>query len=279
MDMLSGSSNRIGSQKESNQKVAKEVNMASYSTVNDQVMKLQNTTQNAAEDMAPSLLWSSPYTAMSVSEIASRFPNAHSEFPQKLQRILRLLCSHSLLTCSSRTNEDGSTERVYGISAVGKYFVPDEDGDNFASFSAFSYCHAVKEICTCNFISAKLTREGIEHVGGDMFASVPNGDAIILKAVCHNWSDEKCVEVLRNCHKALPQDGKVIVVEFILQETPETTGAYKCVSILDSIMFITVGGKERTQKEFESLCKTSGLSKFQVAGLAMNALAVMEFYK
>ncbi|KAJ1427638.1 S-adenosyl-L-methionine-dependent methyltransferase [Sesbania bispinosa] len=51
---------------------------------------------------------------------------------------------------------------------------------------------------------------GIEHVGGDMFESVPKGDAILLKLVCHNWSDEECVKFLKNCHKALPQDGKLM---------------------------------------------------------------------
>ncbi|KAI4344890.1 hypothetical protein L6164_012072 [Bauhinia variegata] len=112
-----------------------------------------------------------------------------------------------------------------------------------------------------------------------MFASVPKGDAIILKAVCHNWEDEKCVQFLRNCYQALPQNGKVIVVEFVLPETPEATDASKLVSNLDNLMFITVGGKERTEKEFENLCKRSGFSKFQVACHAFSALGVMEFYK
>lgn len=84
-------------------------------------------------------------------------------------------------------------------------------------------------------------------------------------AICHNWSDEECLKFLSNCHKALSPNGKVIVVEFILPEEPEPTEESKLVSTLHNLMFITVGGRERTQKQYENLCKLSGFSKFQVA--------------
>ncbi|KAK4849017.1 hypothetical protein QYF36_019884 [Acer negundo] len=34
---------------------------------------------------------------------------------------------------------------------------------------------------------------GVEHVGGDMFESVPKGDAIFMKWILHDWSDEHCL--------------------------------------------------------------------------------------
>ncbi|KAL3653728.1 Caffeic acid 3-O-methyltransferase [Castilleja foliolosa] len=37
---------------------------------------------------------------------------------------------------------------------------------------------------------------GIEH-GGDMFVSVPKGDAIFMKWICHDWSDEHCLKFLK----------------------------------------------------------------------------------
>jgi caffeic acid 3-O-methyltransferase len=44
-------------------------------------------------------------------------------------------------------------------------------------------------------------------------------------------------------------------------------------------MFITVGGRERTEKQWENLSKLSGFSKFQVACRAFSSLGIMEFYK
>lgn len=35
---------------------------------------------------------------------------------------------------------------------------------------------------------------GVEHVGGDMFVSVPNGDAVFMKWTLHDWSDEHCLK-------------------------------------------------------------------------------------
>ncbi|KAL1348619.1 hypothetical protein AAHE18_07G093300 [Arachis hypogaea] len=35
---------------------------------------------------------------------------------------------------------------------------------------------------------------GVEHVAGDMFESVPNGDAIFIKRVLYDWIDEKCLK-------------------------------------------------------------------------------------
>ncbi|KAL1531567.1 caffeate O-methyltransferase [Salvia divinorum] len=49
---------------------------------------------------------------------------------------------------------------------------------------------------------------GVEHVGGDMFVSVPKGDAILIKNVLMNWGDAECVTILRNCKAALPRTGK-----------------------------------------------------------------------
>ena len=57
-----------------------------------------------------------------------------------------------------------------------------------------------------------------------------------------------------NCNKALPQNGKVIIMDFIMPGVTEATNAAKYVSMFDNAMFIHPGGKERTEKQFEALC-------------------------
>ncbi|GMP79168.1 hypothetical protein CsSME_00034823 [Camellia sinensis var. sinensis] len=44
-----------------------------------------------------------------------------------LDRLLSLLVSHSLLTCSAHTLEDGSSERLYELAPAGKYFVENDE--------------------------------------------------------------------------------------------------------------------------------------------------------
>ncbi|KAK1370005.1 Caffeic acid O-methyltransferase [Heracleum sosnowskyi] len=58
-----------------------------------------------------------------------------------------------------------------------------------------------------NVVEDAPPHSGVEHVGGDMFVSVPTGDAIFMKFICHNWSDEQCLKLLKNCYKALAKNG------------------------------------------------------------------------
>ncbi|KAK4761082.1 hypothetical protein SAY87_005975 [Trapa incisa] len=121
--------------------------------------------------------------------------------------------------------------------------------------------------------------EGIEHIGGNMFEEVPaRGDAIFLKRVCHNWSDEKCLKVLKNCHAALEDNGKLIIVDSIMPDESSSSLVDKYVSHYDNIMFTQHEGKERTEEEFRALGKEAGFSGFQLACCAC-AHWVMELRK
>ncbi|PON71951.1 O-methyltransferase COMT-type [Parasponia andersonii] len=116
---------------------------------------------------------------------------------------------------------------------------------------------------------------GVEHVGGDMFESVPKGDAIFMKWICHDWSDEHCSKFLKNCFDALPENGKVILAECILPVAPDSSLATKGVVHIDVIMLAhNPGGKERTQKEFEALAKGAGFQGFQVQCNAFNTYVI-----
>ncbi|KAJ8762911.1 hypothetical protein K2173_023040 [Erythroxylum novogranatense] len=120
---------------------------------------------------------------------------------------------------------------------------------------------------------------GVEHVGGDMFVSVPKADAIFMKWILHGYSDEQCLKSLRKCWEALPDDGKLIVVESILPETPENKVSSHIVFEQDLFMLAqTPGGRERTQREYEALAKSCGFYGCVVVCCAYNSW-VMEFLK
>jgi hypothetical protein len=75
---------------------------------------------------------------VSASYVASKLSTTqHPQLPRRLDRMLCLLASHSLLVCSTRTNEEGGSERFYELSLAGKYFVKDEKNGSVALFSSF----------------------------------------------------------------------------------------------------------------------------------------------
>lgn len=97
--------------------------------------------------------------------------------------------------------------------------------------------------------------------------------------ICHDWSDQHCLKLLKNCHDALPEHGKVIVAECILPVEPDTSLATKGVVHIDVIMLAhNPGGKERTQKEFHDLANAAGFQGFNLHCCAFNTY-VMEFLK
>ncbi|KAK8448071.1 hypothetical protein SEVIR_8G211900v4 [Setaria viridis] len=128
-------------------------------------------------------------------------------------------------------------------------------------------------------VSEAPSLEGVEHVAGDMFESVPSGDAILMKWMIHLQSDEESILILKNCHRALPDNGKVIVIQSILPETPESTPAARDSYMMDIIIYVNFkGGKDRTEQEYAKLAAAAGFSGFQKTYIFCNIYA-LEFTK
>ncbi|CAK9168213.1 unnamed protein product [Ilex paraguariensis] len=134
----------------------------------------------------------------------------------------------------------------------------------------FDLPHVIKDAPPCS---------GVEHVGGDMFESVPKGEAIFMKWILHDWSDDHCLKLLKNCWNALPDSGKVIAVESILPEYPETDLLSQTIIGSDMVMLtLNPGGKERTEKEYEALVKAAGFAALKLI-CCVQSYWIMEFYK
>jgi hypothetical protein len=87
-------------------------------------------------------------------------------------------------------------------------------------------------------------------VSGDFFTEVPaGGDIYVLKFVIHDWADEECVRILRNCRAAMAPGARVLVVESIIPAGNEPDVGKS----LDVIMMVNSPGRERTQAEFAQL--------------------------
>ncbi|KAJ7551282.1 hypothetical protein O6H91_06G009400 [Diphasiastrum complanatum] len=120
---------------------------------------------------------------------------------------------------------------------------------------------------------------GVEHVGGNMFESVPSGEAIFMKWILHDWSDDHCLTILKNCYKSVPDAGKVIVVDAVLPATVDHSLAAKVGYSVDLLMLAyNQGGKERTEEEFKDLALAAGFAGIKVI-CTIDSMSVLEFYK
>ncbi|XP_042513142.1 (R,S)-reticuline 7-O-methyltransferase-like [Macadamia integrifolia] len=105
---------------------------------------------------------------------------------------------------------------------------------------------------------------GVSHIAGDMFASIPKADAHILRWVLHDWSDENCINILKNFRKALPEkNGKIIFVEVVLE--PEGEGLFSETGLVFDFLMIALssGGRERTKIEWKKL-QEAGFPRYKI---------------
>lgn len=295
---------------------------------------------------------------------AVRNPNAAS----MLDRMLRLLATHSVVSCSVGPDSAGRVERRYGLAPLSKLFVEDENAvslgpllsfvtdsvmrtpwnkikdalveggipmsmvygvrpfdyfaadprlnevfnkgmfnystltmrkmlENYKGFDGIKQLvdvggglgHALRAIMSkyptitgINFdlphvVCNAQPSPGLKHVGGDMFESIPSGDAIFMKGVLHDWDDDHCLTLLKNCYKALPDYGKIIAMDVVLSEEPETSVFARAMSHMDVHMMV-IGGKERTEEELLTLATAAGFASIKLVCRVYHYWMV-EFFK
>lgn len=107
-----------------------------------------------------------------------------------------------------------------------------------------------------------LTSAGVadrcQILEGDFFESVPQGgDAYVLKSVIHDWDDDRGGVILGNCRRAMPADGRLVLVEPVLRPKVESAEIMGMV-MSDLNMLVNTGGRERTEAEFQALFTSAG---------------------
>lgn len=77
----------------------------------------------------------------------------------------------------------------------------------------------------------------------------------------HDWSDEQAVQVFRQLVAAMdPESSTLLIVDHILPDR----GARLRDCELDTLMWLAVYGKERTQRQWEELLHKGGLELVNV---------------
>ncbi|CAN1235445.1 Caffeic acid 3-O-methyltransferase [Linum perenne] len=308
----------------------------------------------AGASLSPAQIASKLASTMAAAA-ASDVDDRVDSIAERLDPILQLLSSHSILTCDD--SGDGLIRRSYGLAPVARFFVKDgggslmhlkdsvlEGGGN-AFYKAYgmnggdymgkdqrfreAFFGSISELSplimeaflerysnggfqgvetlvdvgggngsSIHLISSRVPTirkainfdlpfvlekstlySGVEHVAGDMFESVPKGDAIFMKWILHLWDDEQCLKILSNCYNALPENGKVVAIDALVPETSNETTDHKALLQFSLYRMNTKPqGKERTLTQFDSLAKQVGFSRARIACYAYN-FAVFEFIK
>jgi hypothetical protein len=81
------------------------------------------------------------------------------------------------------------------------------------------------------------------------------GDAYVLKHILHDFKEPECLALLKNVREAIAPDGKVLVIEYVLNEDNEP----HLGNIIDLWLLLMLGARERTLPDYTELFAKAGL--------------------
>ena len=90
---------------------------------------------------------------------------------------------------------------------------------------------------------------------GSFFERVPSGgDAYLLSHIIHDWSEAQCLAILGHCRRAMNPGSRLLLIEMVLPSgnTPHPG------KLLDMMMLVGPGGRERTEPEYAILLAQAG---------------------
>jgi hypothetical protein len=100
-----------------------------------------------------------------------------------------------------------------------------------------------------------------ELVPGDFFDALPAGaDVYLLKNIIHDWDDARASRILRNCRDAMPDCGRLLLIEHVLPARLDASASHRGIVHDDLAMMLGPGGKERSENEFRELLRCSGFA-------------------
>jgi hypothetical protein len=100
----------------------------------------------------------------------------------------------------------------------------------------------------------------------DLSQSVPPGaDVYMLKHVLHGCRDGAAVTILKNCRAVIPDEGRLLVIEFVLPPLVSQVDSQLEGRLMSDLnMLVVTGGRERSEREWKILLQAAGFALSQV---------------
>ncbi len=111
-----------------------------------------------------------------------------------------------------------------------------------------------------SLLQKEKVADRVETMTGDFFREVAPADAYIMKHIIHDWDDHRAVLILKNIHRAMNGDGKVLLVESVVPQGNDPHPS----KLFDLEMLTSTGGTERTEAEYGELFAAAGFRLTQI---------------
>lgn len=141
-------------------------------------------------------------------------------------------------------------EHVFGTSVLEWRRANPEQDALFASYLAKQAPAETASILAALDVGETARVVELKGAIADLAAIPPNGTLYLLQGVLQNYDDADVTTILRNCHAAMREGARLVIVERLLPEHPTDDPA---AIMLDLHLMTIYGGRARTKAEIESL--------------------------
>lgn len=87
-----------------------------------------------------------------------------------------------------------------------------------------------------------------------------------MQWVLHNWSDDECIKILKQCKKANPskeKGGELLIIEIVIG-IPNGNQFYQSQLLMDMQMMSVLGAKQRTMEQWKFIFINAGFYDFNI---------------
>ncbi|RCV33307.1 hypothetical protein SETIT_7G073700v2 [Setaria italica] len=119
----------------------------------------------------------------------------------------------------------------------------------------------------------------VQFVAGDMFQSIPQADAVFLKWILHDWGDDECIKILKNCKQAIPsrdKGGKVIIIDMVVGSESSDTRHLE-TQVLYDLLIMGINGVERDEQEWKKIFLEAGFNDYKIMSI-LGVRSIIELY-
>jgi len=100
-----------------------------------------------------------------------------------------------------------------------------------------------------------------------------------LQFIFHDWGDEDCVRILKQCKEAISTrepKGKVIIVDTVIGSTSKRIFE-EAQHLMDLNMMVLVPGKERDEAKWSKMFMDAGFTKYKISPI-LEPRSLIEVY-
>jgi hypothetical protein len=95
--------------------------------------------------------------------------------------------------------------------------------------------------------------------------------------VLHGYEDGAAIEILRHCRPVLPDEGRLLVIEFVLPDVVDRADPELEQRLMSDLNMLAVtGGKERSAVEWKSLLTGAGFECQRIIPVAGDLVSIIE---